>query len=150
LTGVRSSVKAIVIRDDALLVLRCRDDDGDRFILPGGGQEVGETVHEALHRECLEELGCSVTIGRMRFIRDYIARHHEFADVDGDAQQVELMFECALESEPDVATVADKAQVGHTWLGVADLSTHRLYPRSLAAHLGRRPRSEAVYLGDCD
>jgi hypothetical protein len=34
-----------VIRDDDLLVLKMKDGDDDWFILPGGGQEVGETIH---------------------------------------------------------------------------------------------------------
>jgi len=39
--GVRLSVKAIIVRDGRLLVLKCRDDAGIWYALPGGGQEAG-------------------------------------------------------------------------------------------------------------
>ncbi len=77
--SVRLSVKAIIIREGRLLVLRCRDQSGVWYVLPGGGQMAGETLDQALKRECLEELGCEIRMGPLRFVRDYIAWHHEFA-----------------------------------------------------------------------
>src|SRR5215216_3959860 len=59
---VRVSVKAIVTKDGRLLVTRNRDVEGDFFLLPGGGQESGETLTEALRRECLEEVGADVDV----------------------------------------------------------------------------------------
>lgn len=53
-----------VITDAAGRVLLLKADYGDRaWGLPGGGLEPGETLHEALLRECREELGCEVTVG---------------------------------------------------------------------------------------
>jgi 8-oxo-dGTP diphosphatase len=102
--GVRLSVKAIIVREGRLLVLKCQDQEGHWYILPGGGQEAGETLDQALRRECLEELGCEVRMGPLRFIRDYIAKNHEFAATDSGSHQVELMFECELESEPSLTS----------------------------------------------
>lgn len=45
--SVRLSVKAIIIREGRLLVLKCRDEDGVWYALPGGGQVAGETLDEA-------------------------------------------------------------------------------------------------------
>lgn len=34
-----------------------------RWGLPGGALEPGETIHDAVARECMEELGCAVGVG---------------------------------------------------------------------------------------
>jgi 8-oxo-dGTP pyrophosphatase MutT (NUDIX family) len=53
----RPTVKAVIVneRDEVLLFW-----DG----LPGGGVEEGETLEEALARECMEEIGAVVRIGK--------------------------------------------------------------------------------------
>jgi 8-oxo-dGTP diphosphatase len=146
--SVRLSIKAIIIRDGRILVLKCRDAEGVWYLLPGGGQEWGETLEEALHRECLEELGCKVRLGPLRFIRDYIAKNHEFAAADPDTHAVELMFECELESEPTIASEPDRNQEGFAWLDVTKLRGCRLYPRVLEDALGSVESAGVTYFGD--
>lgn len=146
--GVRLSVKAIIVREGRILVLRCRDAEGVWYALPGGGQQAGETLEQALRRECAEELGCEVRMGSLRFIRDYISNNHEFAATDPDAHQVELMFECTLESEPSLATNPDSMQEGFAWLEVTNLRGSRLYPRVLEHALCSEENNGALYLGD--
>ena len=48
---IRVSAKALVIRDGRMLAVRVRDQDGDFFILPGGGQRAGELLPDAVARE---------------------------------------------------------------------------------------------------
>ncbi len=146
--GVRLSVKAIIVREGRLLVLKCRDDEGVWYALPGGGQEAGETLDKALRRECFEELGCEARMGSLRFVRDYISKNHEFAATDPDAHQVELMFECYLESEPSLAVEPDSMQEGFEWLEVKALRGSRLYPRALEHLLGSAEANGVIYLGD--
>lgn len=147
---VRISAKAIIIEKSRLLVLRLRDAEGDWYCLPGGGQEYGETLPAALNRECLEEIGSAVRVGRLRFVRDYIAKHHEFAAQD-ESHQVELMFECELMSAAGVGKQPDTMQTGVDWLALDTLSQHRLYPKVLRELLpAGTPTDEAIYLGDVD
>ena len=147
--NIRLSIKAVIIENDRLLVLKNRDDDGDWYMLPGGGQEHGETVPAALRRECLEEIGSDVTVGRLCFVRDYIARHHEFAAVDGGTHQVELMFECRMLSAPKMGTNPDSMQTDVVWLDLAVLPEYRLYPSPLRRLLQHGlSAGETTYLGD--
>ncbi len=61
----RLSVHA-VINNDAQQELQVRATyDGEQWGLPGGSLEPGETVHQALARECREELGCAVAVRYM-------------------------------------------------------------------------------------
>jgi ADP-ribose pyrophosphatase YjhB (NUDIX family) len=144
---VRLSVKAIIIREGRVLVLSCRDRDGVWYALPGGGQVAGETLDQCLKRECLEELGCRVRMGPLRFVRDYISWHHEFAAHDPNSHQVELMFEAYLESEPSSPSQPDTMQVGFTWLEIPSLPGCRLYPRVLERALSAQSNG-VTYLGD--
>jgi len=148
---VRVSVKAIVIADGRILLTKHRDSQGVWYCLPGGGQEHGETVGAALVRECLEETGLQVLPGLLLFVRDYIAEHHEFADEDPGAHQIELMFRCELADatvEP-VVSEPDAMQVGVEWVELSRLSECRLYPKALVGLLADElPTGGAVYLGD--
>lgn len=55
----RVSVKGLIYEDGKLLFVRERSDTWD---LPGGGLEHGESIAEALRRECREELGAEIEI----------------------------------------------------------------------------------------
>lgn len=77
--NIRNSVKAIIIKDNKILTMKGKDDDGFYYLLPGGGQNHGETMVEALKRECLEEIGCNVEVLHLQIIREYIGKNHEFS-----------------------------------------------------------------------
>jgi 8-oxo-dGTP pyrophosphatase MutT (NUDIX family) len=148
---LRNSAKAIIIRDGRLLAIRNIGPDGDWYILPGGGQRFGETLGEALKRECLEEAGASVSVGRLRLVREYIGKNHEFSDHDGEAHQVEFMFECEIVGDyaPRDGHLPDQHQTGVDWLPIGELERHRLYPKVLSGILKQGfTSSTPVYLGD--
>ena len=149
--AVRNSAKAIIISGGHLLTVKQYDTAGDWYTLPGGGQHPGETLTEALQRECLEELGVGVEVGPLRHIREYIGANHEFADEDADDHQVDIMFECALLADPFTSKPAlpDERQVGIAWLPLTDLASYRLYPKELRSVLAHGIDPDArIYLGD--
>lgn len=149
MAAVRATVKAVIVERARLLVLGNRLGDEYWFTLPGGGQEHGETLPAALRRECREEIGCDVAVGRLLFVRDYIGRHHEFADVDAQRHRLELLFECRLLGAPGAGSHPDPLQAGIEWLDLATLERQELYPKVLRRLLtGGVPAGEARYLGD--
>jgi 8-oxo-dGTP pyrophosphatase MutT (NUDIX family) len=61
--------QAAIIKDNRVLLLRVKDHlDGVSFwLLPGGGREDGETEHDCIRREVLEETTLQVQIERFLF-----------------------------------------------------------------------------------
>jgi 8-oxo-dGTP pyrophosphatase MutT (NUDIX family) len=53
---IRSAARAIIIKNDSVLLVQMKNDGGEFFILPGGGQLHGETLVQTVKRECMEEL----------------------------------------------------------------------------------------------
>jgi ADP-ribose pyrophosphatase YjhB (NUDIX family) len=149
---MRNSAKAIVFRDDEVLLVRNRDTGGDFYLLPGGGQEFGETLTDAAIRETAEETGLLISPLRLVLVREYIGANSEFALEDCDVHQVELMFLAELVGEAaDTERLGDEMQVGVEWLPVGGLGRVRIYPSALARLLpelsaGRLP--EPLYIGD--
>jgi 8-oxo-dGTP pyrophosphatase MutT (NUDIX family) len=155
MTGVRrfrNSAKAIIIDEGRLLAVGIHDDNaGDFYVLPGGGQEPGETLHEALQRECREEIGSPVIVHELCFVRDYIGHHHQFSGKDADLHIVELLFRCELVDPALVGrgNVPDTGQTGVAWLELDRLAERRFYPATLRPLLRQPfPRNGPVYLGD--
>ena len=58
----RLSSHAVISNDkQEVLLLKANYGDGN-WGLPGGALDPGETIHQALERECSEEIGCEVEI----------------------------------------------------------------------------------------
>ncbi|OME95530.1 NUDIX hydrolase [Paenibacillus amylolyticus] len=147
---IRNSAKAVIVQDGRLLVIRLEDQYGTAYVFPGGGQEKGEELKDAVARECLEEIGQAVNVGELLHIREYIGKNHEFAEWDADIHQVEFYFACSL-FDPE-ATVfegsnPDDHQVAVEWIALEDLSNIRLYPKTIGELL-LKSGSSSIYLGD--
>lgn len=151
--GIRNSAKAIIVENNRLLVIKKQDGDGYYYVLPGGGQEKGENLHEALMRECMEEVNARVKIGELLFIREYIGKNHEHAEFDSELQQTEYMFECMLKENSDEignGQIPDDGQMGIEWLLLSELLNYRLYPQTMRKYIIEYFAGEKVpvYLGD--
>jgi 8-oxo-dGTP diphosphatase len=147
---IRNSVRALIVRNNQVLLLRkCRPGGVERYAMPGGGQDAGERLQDTLLRECREEIDTSVDILGLVHVAE------SFKPCNGKAvrfrQQVEFVFHCRLppDYEPRSGCRPDKHQVAVEWVGLQYLDDIELRPRGMAtlvrqAALGEGP----VYLGD--
>jgi 8-oxo-dGTP diphosphatase len=146
---LRYAAKALIIEAGRLLCLRKESEIGKFYVLPGGGQEPGELLTATLVRECLEELGAHVSVGKLRFVQEYVGNNHLFKDVHGKMHFVNLYFECTLLEPPLTHPLSpDAGQVGLEWLDIRQLGEAAFFPRVLAGRLGPAMPGEPVYLGD--
>ncbi|HOV30755.1 MAG TPA: NUDIX domain-containing protein [Anaerolineaceae bacterium] len=148
---VRTSVKAVIIQNNQILLqIKC-DALSQYAVLPGGGQHKGETLPEALRRECREEINTDVEVGDLLCVRDYISDHHEFAEANGHVHELELLFSCSLPEgyKPQAGEDPDPGQIGVNWVPLDQLEAVNLYPRVLRHYLLYLDDPQrAIYLGD--
>ncbi len=150
--NIRNAVRAVIVRSDHVLLLR-KDGGGrgERFALPGGAQESGETLEGALKRECREEIGTDVTILDLVHVADYFkVRATEPPSV---RQLVEYLFLCEVPSgyRAGSGPRPDKHQVGVAWTPLTALASIDLFPASLSQILPTVGRQAAkTYLGTID
>ena len=149
---IRNAVRAVIRRDNSILLLR-KDgyEQGERFALPGGGQDLGETLEQALNRECLEEIDTRVEIHDLAFVADYFKPRETIPH--STRHLVEFLFTCSVPADyvPRSGHHPDKHQVEVVWVGLDALAGMPLNPGSLIPYLAEPGESTgAVYLGTID
>jgi 8-oxo-dGTP diphosphatase len=77
---LRQAVVALIRRDEDLLLIQQQEpyDPVPTWILPGGGVEAGELLHETLMREVREETGLTILHpGHLAYIAQYDNEDHQ-------------------------------------------------------------------------
>ncbi|MBL3529018.1 MAG: NUDIX domain-containing protein [gamma proteobacterium endosymbiont of Lamellibrachia anaximandri] len=150
--GIRNAARALIVRDGHLLLLRKEDEEiGERYALPGGAQEAGETLPAALNRECLEEINTEVVIRDLLHVADWFKPRNTIPP--STRQRVEFLFDCTVPEnyQPRNGHRPDKHQVDVMWKKLDELQDILLLPQSLTGYLMDYPESEKrIYLGTLD
>jgi 8-oxo-dGTP diphosphatase len=118
MTEPQIAVGAIIVRDDALLMVKRAHDPGrGLWSIPGGRLEHGEYITDALTREVKEETGVDVAVGDMVGILEVV----------GDPHYVVLDFlaEPAGDAPPRAAQDAAEAR----WVPLDDVAALDCTPR---------------------
>lgn len=148
---IRTAARALIIRNAQLLTIKMRDQNGVFYILPGGGQNHGENLKQGLARECIEEIGTEVRIGKLLYVREYIGKNHKFSETHNAFHQIEQVFSCELIDPSAIGggTELDKKQIGVEWISLKEIANHRFLPAAIIPYFtedGFHPPE--TYLGD--
>jgi ADP-ribose pyrophosphatase YjhB (NUDIX family) len=150
LPQIRNTPRALILRDENLLLQYKTgyDDGSEKYVLPGGAQDPGETLENALSRECFEEIGVHVNIAALMYVAEYFKPRDAMPQFV--RQQVDFIFSCTVPEDYIAANGPrpDKHQVDVVWVPRQQLREIALYPNSLADYLVDPDRGEKkIYLG---
>jgi ADP-ribose pyrophosphatase YjhB (NUDIX family) len=121
--SLRPAVSAFV-QDDTGRLLMIRRTDNDKYAIPGGQQEVGETLAEAATREVLEETGLSIEV--IGLIGLYSNPAHIIAYDDGEIRQE---FSICFRARPlggELRTSSESKEV--EWIPLTQLDALNIHP----------------------
>ncbi len=130
---MRKAVRAIIIRDDKLLVMHRNKFGKEYDTLPGGGVEVSESLNEALIREVAEETTIDISAPRLVFI-----------DHAGDPYGDQYVFVCSYVSgEPRLRVDSGEQKIHDMgknlyvpeWINLSELPGRPFVSDSLKKHL---------------
>lgn len=118
-------VRGVVFHDDKLLLVKERDDQ--KWTLPGGWVDIGESPSAAIEREIWEESGYCAQAQKLLAIYDRNrhghppARHHAY----------KLFFQCRLLGGTAVTSIETEAAEFFAEHELPDLSLSRVVPQQL-------------------
>ncbi|MCP2164424.1 NUDIX hydrolase [Goodfellowiella coeruleoviolacea] len=140
-TTIRTAVSAVV-RDQAGRVLMIRRTDNNRYAIPGGGMEPGETVTGAVVREVGEETGINVEV--TGFIGIYSNPRHVIEFSDGEVRQEFSLCFAARPIGGQVRTSDESSEVD--WVEPDQLAELDIHPSiRLRIQHGLEDRTQPYY-----
>ena len=147
LERIRITPRAVIVNENEILLQhKVYEDGSERYVLPGGAIEPGETIEQALIRECHEEIGTIIMVEKLLHVADFFRERKTSPPTR--RQQVELLFKCRVPENylAQNGPAPDKHQVAVEWVALSQLE-ERLYPPSIVDKLLNLTINSPVYLG---
>ena len=146
---IRNTPRAVIIQYQQVLLVRKAgyENGGERYALPGGAQELGESLHEALKRECHEEIDAQVQIEELVHVAEFFKLRE--TQPPTRRQYMEFLFLCQVSQtyEPRNGPNPDKHQVEVVWRSISELPALTLFPTYLRSALEHIHSGQSTYLG---
>lgn len=135
------SVRAVVVRDDKLLVVN-GDGAGDFWCTPGGRLDYGEDLKTGVAREVYEETGLTVTVGDAFAVSEFVLESNTFHNVD-------IFFRCEVVGGEITSDWKDTGGpvVDRRFVTRDELQTMNIFPRWLREGTWLTPPVTTIYHG---
>ncbi len=126
--AIRVGAKAVIVRDEHVLLIKSDDEFGPHYHYPGGGHDAGESLEQTLLREVREETSAEVEIGQLLAVIEHAPGHD--GHPNSDTHLLDLFFACVLvgSSEPQMPDNPDPGQVAVEWIPMERLSELNIAP----------------------
>jgi len=131
---IRNAARALVIREGQILLLRKQGGGRpERFALPGGAQDAGESLIDALNRECVEEIGTPVDAIELVYVADFFKLRN--TEPPSRRHVVDFLFRCRVPDHysPHNGERPDRHQVEVIWADLSEIARIPLFPHYLSS-----------------
>lgn len=124
----RLATRAIILKDNKLLLVNAWKNRSHLWCAPGGGVEPHASLPDNLQREVMEETGLTVAVNEVCLI-------NEFHDPNGTFHQVDIYFRCTITDGQISDTWEDPEGIvtKRRWVTQSELKTLHVKPDSLGA-----------------
>lgn len=145
---IRVTARALIVANEAVLLVEFDDESGLHYNLPGGGVDPGETIIEGLKREAKEEVSVTIEVGPLVFVIE--CEPSKNSSWAGPVHGLHLIFDCRLsgESRPQLPVHPDANQTAVKWVKLSELESVELLPHITARIIAysRSQTIESVFL----
>ncbi|MDH5716360.1 MAG: NUDIX domain-containing protein [Spirochaetia bacterium] len=119
---IRIRAAGLYIKDNQILLVKHKKKEKEYFLLPGGGQNKGESLRQALKREWKEELNLNITLGNFLFMGESIPPKNE-----KKFQVLQIVFEI-IKAEGNMQVMPDGILFDAQWVSLDDFSNYMFFP----------------------
>lgn len=122
--GIRHRIAGIYARGGKILLVKHRKAGREYYLLPGGGQETGESATEALAREWKEELNLTVKVGKFLFCGESVPLEQRRTQVFQMVFQIDSI-------EGNIEVHHEGALAGYDWVPINRIDEIAFFPDCL-------------------
>lgn len=125
------SARGVLQRGNEILFIEYEFTNGKYYSLPGGTQDVGESLSSTIVREFKEETLLDVRVKELLMIREFILETSDIPTWEAGIHQIEAIFLCEIIDENQkqgIGLVPDPGMLGLKWINKKDFKNYTIYP----------------------